>query len=91
MSSTFGAEPANGSDFAPGTRYGGHWRRSWSCGASWTPAELLAMILGFMVYWPIGLAIVGWKVVQRRRVAGGSWFETMRGAFSGRLAAFNGR
>lgn len=29
--------------------------------ASWRPAELIAMILGFVVFWPIGLAVLAWK------------------------------
>lgn len=32
----------------------------------WTPIELVAMVLGFVVFWPIGLAILGWKFWQRR-------------------------
>ncbi len=43
-----------------GTYHGG-------CGfARWRPLELLAMILGFIVFWPIGLAVIGFKVWQRR-------------------------
>ena len=39
-----------------------------SCGgfARWRPLELLAMILGFIVFWPIGLAVIAFKVWQRR-------------------------
>jgi hypothetical protein len=36
------------------------------CGARWTLAELLAMILGFIVFWPIGLAVLAWKFWQRK-------------------------
>ena len=36
------------------------------CGLGWRPTEILAMVLGFIVYWPIGLAILGWKVWQRK-------------------------
>lgn len=32
----------------------------------WTPIELMAMVLGFVVFWPIGLAILAWKFWQRR-------------------------
>ncbi len=32
----------------------------------WHPVELLAMVIGFMVWWPIGLAILGLKIWQRR-------------------------
>jgi hypothetical protein len=39
------------------------WRRG---GSRWTAFELVAMILGFIVFWPIGLAILGYKFWQRR-------------------------
>lgn len=32
------------------------------------PAELIAMILGFIVFWPIGLAILFWKIAGRPRL-----------------------
>ncbi|MDF2117976.1 DUF2852 domain-containing protein [Roseiarcaceae bacterium H3SJ34-1] len=35
-------------------------------GAPWRPIELIAMILGFIVFWPIGLAILFMKFWQRR-------------------------
>jgi hypothetical protein len=38
-----------------------------SCGfARWTPVEILAMVLGFIVFWPIGLAILAFKFWQRK-------------------------
>jgi hypothetical protein len=37
------------------------------CGSfHWRPIEILAMVLGFALFWPIGLAIVFWKVWQRK-------------------------
>ena len=27
----------------------------------WHPMELASMIVGFVLFWPIGLAILGWK------------------------------
>jgi hypothetical protein len=36
-----------------------------SCGR-WAPFEVVAMILGFIFFWPIGLAIVLWKIWQRK-------------------------
>ena len=40
----------------------------WSAPRSprWTPLELVAMVLGFILFWPVGLAILGWKIWQRR-------------------------
>jgi hypothetical protein len=41
--------------------------RRHSCGSfRWQPVEIIAMILGFAFFWPIGLAIVLWKVWQRK-------------------------
>ncbi|MGO9006749.1 MAG: DUF2852 domain-containing protein [Beijerinckiaceae bacterium] len=37
------------------------------CGsAAWKPIEIIAMVLGFIVFWPIGLAILLAKIWQRR-------------------------
>ncbi len=35
-------------------------------GEPWKPVEVLAMVLGFIVYWPIGLAVLGWKFWQKK-------------------------
>jgi hypothetical protein len=44
----------------------GSWRGR-SCGAGhWSPFEIVAMVLGFIVFWPIGLAILFFKMWQRR-------------------------
>lgn len=32
----------------------------------WKPLELAAMVLGFIIFWPIGLAILLWKLWQRK-------------------------
>ena len=39
----------------------GYWH-----GEPWKPVEILAMVLGFIVYWPIGLAVLGWKFWQKK-------------------------
>ncbi|MDQ6704123.1 MAG: DUF2852 domain-containing protein [Pseudomonadota bacterium] len=39
----------------------GYWH-----GKPWKPVEILAMVLGFIVYWPIGLAVLGWKFWQKK-------------------------
>lgn len=60
-----------------------HWRHHGCRGgfAFWRPLELVAMILGFMVFWPIGLAIIAFKIWQRRSGYGGDVF-----AFAGERA-----
>jgi hypothetical protein len=93
MSTVQGA--AGGSNGAP--EYGarewgcGPWR-SYSYGAGrWSVFEIVAMVLGFIVFWPIGLAILGFKMWQRKSgypgdlqtVAQDKWREA-RGAVWGR-------
>src|ERR1700730_6345464 len=39
----------------------GYWH-----GEPWKPVEILAMVFGFRVFWPIGLAVLGWKFWQRK-------------------------
>jgi Protein of unknown function (DUF2852) len=28
----------------------------------WKPMEIAAIVLGFVVFWPVGLALLGWKI-----------------------------
>ena len=82
MSTTQGAFDNSG---GPG---GSPWTRG--CAPSrWTPVELIAMVLGFMVYWPIGLAILGYKYWQRK--SGGPDLQTVAtGAFQRARSAVGG-
>ncbi|MDI9846872.1 DUF2852 domain-containing protein [Rhodoblastus sp. 17X3] len=53
----------------------------------WRPMELAAMILGFVLFWPIGLAILGWKMYQAKtRYAGdfGQFAQEKWGGFERR-------
>lgn len=52
----------------------------WGCDgrAPWKPFELVAMILAFIVFWPIGLAIVFWKIWQRKHGYEGDLFAFAR-------------
>jgi hypothetical protein len=51
-------------EFGPNEWARAQWRRHG--GSHWTPFEIIAMVLGFIVFWPIGLAILGYKFWQRR-------------------------
>jgi hypothetical protein len=71
----------------------GAWRGR-GCGASrWSLFEIVAMVLGFIVFWPIGLAILGFKIWQRKSgypgdlqtVAQEKWREA-RGAMSSQMS-----
>jgi Protein of unknown function (DUF2852) len=50
-------------EFGPSEWANARWRRG---GARWTAFEIIAMVLGFIVFWPIGLAILGYKFWQHR-------------------------
>ncbi len=77
----------------------GEWAtmRRWSrsCATRWTLFELATMVLGFMIFWPIGLAVFVYKMWQRKTgaddlqtVVAAKWNEA-RAAWS-RPAAWNG-
>jgi len=42
--------------------------RRWgrSCATRWTLFELVTMVLGFMIFWPIGVAVFAYKMWQRK-------------------------
>jgi Protein of unknown function (DUF2852) len=59
--------------------------------SSWKPVEILAMVLGFIVFWPIGLGVLGWKFWQKKsgypgdiisfgREKWGNWANWTRGS-----------
>ena len=50
-------------EFGPGDWANARWRRG---GSRWTAFEIIAMVLGFIVFWPIGLAVLGYKYWQGR-------------------------
>jgi hypothetical protein len=51
-------------EFGAGEWAGARWRQTG--GSRWSAFEIIAMVLGFIVFWPIGLAILGYKFWQRR-------------------------
>ena len=74
-------------EFGPGEFAG--WRARGYGASRWTAFELVAMILGFIVFWPIGLAILAYKFWQRKSggedlqsFAAGKWREA-RSAMGG--------
>jgi hypothetical protein len=67
MGGSYGAR-----EFGPSEWAGARWRRG---GSRWTGFEIIAMILGFVVFWPIGLAILGYKFWQSRH--GGPDLQTL--------------
>lgn len=49
---------------------------------NWRPLEIAAMVLGFIVFWPIGLAILGFKIWQRQTGYEGSLSTAVRQGWS---------
>ncbi|HEY8125602.1 MAG TPA: DUF2852 domain-containing protein [Methylocystis sp.] len=48
---------------------------SWHYGRmSWRPYEIAAVILGFFIFWPLGLAILVWKLWQRSQGYEGGFY-----------------
>ena len=75
---------------SPRQNDGSHGRGYWH-GEPWKPVEILAMVLGFIVYWPIGFAVLGWKFWQKKsgypgdiisfgREKWGNWANWARGS-----------
>jgi hypothetical protein len=52
----------------------------------WKPIEIVAVIAGFAIYWPIGLALIGLKIAQRR----GYTFDDAVTAFKEKVGGFAG-
>ncbi len=63
------------------------WRSEWKggCGGKmrWKPIEIAALVLGFAIYWPIGLAILGLKFAQRRGYTLEDAMTAVRAKFAG--------
>ena len=73
------------SSFDTSAQARGPWSSRGSCGAfGWKPLEIGAMVLGFIVWWPIGLAILGLKIAQKKGYAVPDLF----GAASDRFSSF---
>ena len=71
-----GWDQSTNNQSANGASGPGNWGSSARCRGMgrWHPLELAAMILGFMVFWPLGLAVVAFKVWQSRSGYGGDLF-----------------
>ena len=47
----------------------------------WRPLEIAAVVVGFMLYWPIGLALLFWKLWRNKQGATQDIVSAARGAF----------
>ena len=63
---------------------GGPWqgRRCGGGAFAWKPVEIVAVVVGFSVYWPIGVAVLGWKFLQRKGYPVPDVFEFARARFT---------
>jgi biopolymer transport protein ExbB/TolQ len=54
------------------------------CGGpfGWKPLELFALIGGFALWWPLGLAVLAWKIAQKKGYPVPDIFEAARSRFS---------
>jgi hypothetical protein len=59
------------------------WGGGCSSRVRWKPLEVVAVVIGFMIYWPIGLAMIGLKIAQRRGYSFDDAIAAARAKFSG--------
>jgi biopolymer transport protein ExbB/TolQ len=57
--------------------YASHHSHGGRCGGRmrWKPIELVAMILGFIFFFPVGLAILAWKIYQTKTAYAGDFSQ----------------
>ncbi|HTV34699.1 MAG TPA: DUF2852 domain-containing protein [Methylocella sp.] len=60
------ADPSGSCQFSMNRRPEEGRRAGCVVGEPWKFVEVLAMVLGFVVFWPIGLAVLGWKIWQKK-------------------------
>lgn len=62
---------------------GGPWQGR-RCGGAfgWKPIELVVMVAGFALWWPLGLAVLGWKIAQKKGYPMPDLFEAARSRFA---------
>jgi hypothetical protein len=82
-------EPTMSTQYEASGQTNGPWRRG-SCGPfrGWHPVEMLAMVLGFAVWWPIGLAVLGYKMAQKKGIPLPDVVEMARERFNGFARGF---
>jgi hypothetical protein len=71
-------------DNGPWNQQQGHRRCS-----RWHPLELAAMIVGFIVFWPVGLAILFLKIAQKKEGYPGDLFSYARDKVAAKCQGLN--
>ena len=59
-----GGDASGAREFHPSDWADAAWRRGRASTSNWTLFEVAAMVGGFIIYWPVGLAVLGYKVYQ---------------------------
>ena len=67
----------------------GPWTKA-RTGTRWTATELVVMVLGFMLYWPIGLAMLGFKYWQHKTGGSADLQAVATGAYQRARSAMGG-
>lgn len=64
----------------------GGWNVDWKGGCGkrrrWKPVEIAALVLGFALWWPLGVAVLGLKFAQRKGLIRGDILDRVRERFS---------
>lgn len=56
------------------------WRGKWyRPGYGWSGINIAAMVIGFIIFWPIGLAILFWNIMSSKFAPGEPAFASMQG------------
>ena len=70
---------SNAGDPAMGAR---QWGWQGGCGARVRPLEIAAIVIGFAIYWPLGLALLALRIARRRGYTWDDAVNSARGAFA---------
>lgn len=71
---------SNAGDAAMGSR---QWGWQGRCGPRSRPLEIAAIVIGFAIWWPVGLALLGLRIARRRGFKWDDAVGSARAAFSG--------
>lgn len=72
-------------DFRDQTR----WNPPSPSGWRWKPVDLVVLAIAFMVYWPLGLVVLAWKLWNDRQPVPQDLGEVLQGAANGLQRGFD--
>lgn len=80
-----GGQEAHVTDFRDQSR----WIPPTPSGWRWKPVDLVVLAIAFMVYWPLGLVVLAWKLWNDRQPVPQDLGETLQGAASALQRGFD--